>query len=84
MESKKQSPQQRHEYLKQRIFAYVQYYTLRSGLGVCIKDVIYLSIVIGCLPATVRKILNELAEERKIIIIQCKVHGRTVTAYKAL
>lgn len=70
---------------KERIFDYIQRCTLRLTFGCCVKGVDYLSYIADCSKSTTRKILKELADEKRIEVGSAvDVFGRIVTAYKSL
>lgn len=70
---------------KERVFDYIQRCTLRLTFGCCLKGVDYLSYIADCSKSTTRKILKELADEKRIEVGSAvDVFGRIVTAYKSL
>ena len=73
-----------HEMRKERIFKYIQYHTLRSRAKVCLKTAKYIGRVTSIPESTVRRIIKELADEKRIVITHVKSGARIITIYAAL
>lgn len=74
-----------HDMRKERIFKYIQYHTLRSSLKVCVKNAKYIGLVTSIPESTVRRIIKELADEKKILIGRTlDIRGRVIPVYAAL